>query len=357
MRRAAVRLEGSLDTFGLPDIFGLLVASRKTGALYVQSAARRGVVHFADGQLSGGSADVSRQSLARRLLALATVTDADLDEAIRAAALDQTVGVARALADGGAVPTETLQAAVAEQIHDAVFDLVRWSEGRFGFEPGEPNPDDSPVRLSVDVVLAEAHRRAESWAVVTAVVPSPETVLSVAANSVSDQVLSPEDWSLLTLVDGQRTVADLVTLLGRGEFAVVSALARLVERGLLQDSPDGGPAARLLRQHAALEAIERGEPVSPSVPRPRGAKSAAPLGPVDRSAQAVSTMVPVVVPAATRPVDVEPSEPVPVVVGSSAVVAEPVLAEPEVSDHELAALDPGINRSMVLRLIAGVQEL
>jgi hypothetical protein len=49
--------------------------------------------------------------------------------------------------------------------------------------------------------------------------------------------VSPEEWTLLALVDGRRTVADLVGCRARGEYAVVTALAGLVGAACSSPTP------------------------------------------------------------------------------------------------------------------------
>src|SRR4051794_41874442 len=61
---AAVRLEGSLDAFSLPDIFALLSMTKKTGGLHLRRSHAHGVVWFTTGSLTGGGSHVSRESLA-----------------------------------------------------------------------------------------------------------------------------------------------------------------------------------------------------------------------------------------------------------------------------------------------------
>jgi hypothetical protein len=94
-------------------------------------------------------------------------------------------------------------------------------------------------------------------------------------------VLTRGEWALLALVDGRRTVAGLVALAGRGDYAVVSQLAALIERGLLQvrtqDAGEGALAlarrqdilARLENEQiaAAADAVEA-QPVTIFAPLP-----------------------------------------------------------------------------------------
>ena len=70
-----MKLEGSLDAFSLPDIFQLLSFTKKSGGLHLASDGSDGVVFFAGGQVTGASADGSRQPLARRLIGAGAVDD------------------------------------------------------------------------------------------------------------------------------------------------------------------------------------------------------------------------------------------------------------------------------------------
>jgi hypothetical protein len=252
-----VKLEGSLDAFSLPDIFQLLSFTKKSGGLHLRRATTHGCVYFREGAVTGAVSDDGRQALARRLVGSAAVGDNELSVAVGRAANDG-IGVGRALLDAGAVELDLLRGMVAEQAVDAVFDFLRWSEGDFSFTVDEPGPDDVGIALGVEPIVNEARGRLDTWDHACRVIPSPETVLALPVAVRDDPQVSRGEWALLALVDGRRSVADLVALAGRGDFAVVSQLAALVERGLLAvrtpDSEEG--ALALARRHAILGRLE-----------------------------------------------------------------------------------------------------
>jgi hypothetical protein len=252
-----VKLEGSLDAFSLPDIFQLLSFTKKSGGLHLRRATTRGSVYFRDGAVTGASSDDGRQALARRLVGSAGVGETELTAAVERAA-NEGIGVSRALLDAGAVDPDFLRSLVAEQIVDAVFDLLRWSEGDFSFTVDEPGPDDVGISFGVEPVVNDARSRLDSWDHACRVVPSPETVLALPVGVREDPVVTRGEWALLALVDGRRTVAELVSLAGRGDYAVVSQLAALIERGLLkvrtQDAGEG--ALALARRQDILGRLE-----------------------------------------------------------------------------------------------------
>ena len=261
-----MKLEGSLDAFSLPDIFQLLSFTKKSGGLHLASDGCDGCVYFTGGQVTGASADGSRQPLARRLIGAGAVNDDALAAAVQAATQNESMGVVKALLEQGAIEAGLLRQAVTDQSVDAVFDLLRWQQGDFAFVVEEINPDDVGVALSIESILADAESRRSSWESVSLIVPSPQALLSMPVVLPSDPQISREEWSLLALVGGRRSVAELVDLTGSGPYAVVSTVAGLVARGLLEVRDEADSAddhvGTVVRRQGLLAALE-GSPFQP----------------------------------------------------------------------------------------------
>ena len=338
-----MKLEGSLDAFSLPDVFALLSMTKKTGGLHLQREGARGVLFFTTGSLTGGSPDVARQVLARRLVGAGHVDDEALTAAVATCQGDPDVGVVRALQQSGAVDEGTVHEVLTEHLVDTVFDLLRWPDGSFAFEMDQANPDDVGVLQSPEDAVTEARRRLEDWSKVAETVPSPSTVLTVALAPASEPALSREEWALLALVDGHRTVAEIVGLTGRGDYAVVSRLADLVTRGLLRAGETDGVAA-MLRRQSALAVLED---VPAAAPKPRSSKS-----------HEVTPERPEPFRAPRRLEHPDSDEPVTALVGAvngaNAMVPDQLSSNGQPSSLER---DPSVNKSMLLRLIAGVRGL
>ncbi|HVE73554.1 MAG TPA: DUF4388 domain-containing protein, partial [Mycobacteriales bacterium] len=251
-----MRLEGTLDAFSLPDIFQLLSFTKKTGTLHLHRERSHGVVHLRDGAVVGARAEATRQELGRRIVGTGLVDDDALERA--AGSLQEGVGLARALVDGRAIDPALARDLAIEHITDAVFDLLRWPDGEFSFVVDEPNPDDLGASLLVEDVVAEANRRLELWPGITESVPAPDAVVQLIPMPAEEPVLSRDEWALLAMVDGRRTVAELVLVAGRGEYAVVSAIGTLVQRGLLQVVLEA--SAVLERRQDVLARVEGSSP-------------------------------------------------------------------------------------------------
>ena len=236
-----MRLEGTLDAFSLPDIFQLLSYTKKTGTLHLRREGQHGVVHLRDGAVTGGRGNAACQAMGRRLEGSGLIDDELLADAVEKVLDQPGSGLGRALADAGRLDPTILKDLATEQATDAVFELLRWPDGDFAFVVDEDNPDDLGASLSVEDVVAESQLRLTSWATLATKVPSATAVVALAPAPDGELVLSREEWALLSLVDGTRKVADLVTLSGTGEYVVVSALLGLVERGLVvvAEQPEG----------------------------------------------------------------------------------------------------------------------
>ncbi len=257
-----VKLEGSLDAFSLPDVFQLLMSTRKTGGLHVRRADAHGVVYFSSGALCGATSDVRRQVLARRLVSTCAVSDEALGAAVDRAAVEPGTGVVRALAELGVIDPDVLQGAAHEQVVDTLFDVLRWPDGNFSFAADENNPDDVGLLLEADTVVSQARERLAHWESIAPHLPDAGTVLALAPAVGADPVIRSDEWALLARVDGTRPVAAVVELTGGSEYVVVSQLAELVERGLLvsQSSLDdqGSGSAAIAARSALLERLEGG---------------------------------------------------------------------------------------------------
>jgi hypothetical protein len=345
--------------------------------------------------------------LARRLIGSGAVDDGSLEAAVDRASKDKDVGVVKALLEANAVEAELLRQAVSDQSVDAVFDLLQWQTGEFAFVIDEVNPDDVGVTAQTETVVADADARRVSWDAVSQVVPSPTAILSMPVVPAEDPDITRDEWALLALIDGRRTVNDLVDLTGCGRYAVVSTLAGLVSRSLLEVREDGDDhVSVVVRRHQLLSPVE----IAPAPPTKKSAAAASAVTPAappaarsgdqddvaadaPASAPAESDDEPELVKASAGdgpmmlggahvPGDVVPprsepflprrqaafdeggtaaaNRPVPHAspggsggAGSGDVVGATAL-EPQPS---LIERDPSVNRSLMLRLIAGVRGL
>jgi hypothetical protein len=354
-----MRLDGSLEDFGLPDVLQLLSQTRKSGALHLAAAdeERKGVIRLGEGAINAACSDLRRQVLARRLVGAGLVSD----DALVSAAEDVRGGAAsllRALLDHSDLSHDAVTQLAADQATDAVCELLRWNAGTFSFMVGEPDPDGLILGLSAEDLVAEGHRRMQVWPNLTSLIPSPESVLRLAPSPSFDPSCTREEWGLLALVDGNRSVSEIVALLGRSEFAVAGALAALETHGgvSIPEAPaepvvETAPAAAPADEVADVPIDISADSAAPGgeVPQAREAAESEPVG------TAVDSAVDHAVPQQHAPIT-QGAYDRPLTNGSAALDTAPAVTDP-VSAEPARGLDSAVTKSLVLRLIAGVRGL
>jgi hypothetical protein len=302
-------LEGNLDDFSLPDILRLLASTSKTGRLAIQQEDAAGRVDLADGQVREASGDAYHLAIARRLLGAGLVTADDLSAVLRGRdRLPTDLELARELADSDRMESGTLAEVVREQTVDAVFDLLRWKQGTFRFDGHALEGQDGQaleLAVPVDDVLAEATSRLESWPSVEERTGDGGAVVTISRppGERAEVSLSPDGWSLLSFVDGRRTVTELAHLSGQGEFRTRRTLVALLDEGVITIAESGGPGQveRLLADHDRLAALEA--ELGGALTRPRPSRSTAdgvlPAGSASGSAAAAPMIAPPAAPSSS----------------------------------------------------------
>ena len=273
-------LQGTLNDFTLADVFSLLALTKKTGALRVTSGGTDGAVLFRDGLICLALSDAKRVPLGARLVSAGLIDEAQVRETVEQHS-GSSVAVTEALLASGQVEDRVLSVFLREQIVDAVFELMRLDEGSFNFDAAAPALSRG-VGLSVVEVVGESTRRLDEWQSIGQRVGSPHAVLAMVPSAASGREgvnLASEQWELLALIDGRRTVSDVVELTGRGEFATCRVLGDLVSAGLVQaQDPSKEGQTDLDKLIAAREALRSLEHVERGGITPR-LSSAAPLNP------------------------------------------------------------------------------
>lgn len=243
-------LKGTLDDFSLPEIFRLTSHVKKTGRLEVERRNGSGRVYFRDGDVYYAESTKSKEPLGRKLMRSGRVNEEQLRSAIdENEATGKRVG--EILVERGDVELEQIEWAVRSQIEDAVFDLLRWDLGAFVWEPDVEIDVEVPLAVTVDNLIIEASRRLDEISQIRRQIESPDVVLAMAPRPPdgAHQInITSEEWQVLVLVDGHRSVADIASFIGADAFQTTRMLFGLMNAGLIYNTRDK-PAESTYEHH------------------------------------------------------------------------------------------------------------
>ncbi len=241
--------EGTLKDFSLPDIVQLITLQRKTGVLTLEGPDDAATLFFQDGAVVWARSRAHPlNARVRRVLRLrGLVTESELVEADRVQAeTGQRLGAV--LIERQVLPEEQWHRAMALEVREILYRVVRWREGTYRFETRTvlDLPEGRIAPLATETFLLESFRQLDEWPLIARRIPRLEGVFFLARpnDDIDLSSLSPEECRVLELLDGRMRAADVVDGSGLGEFEACKALASLMEAGIVALAPDAAtPAA------------------------------------------------------------------------------------------------------------------
>jgi hypothetical protein len=263
-------VHGSLRAMPPTEILQWLGGARKTGTLEVEHERVVRRIHVRDGVIRSCGSDYAPTLLGQYLLSRGRLAESDLQ-----AALLRQEGSGGNLGDilvaMGRLTTEDLERYVAAKVEETIYGLFGLKEGTFRFEDGaEPAAGIVETNLSVEHVLLHGAKREDETRRVREVIRDDEVILEMTGTEPPGAVLtSPVARSILELVDGRRTVREIVLHARVSEYVAQRLLAGLVRGGVLcvtdrsasAASPSTtAPVPRSRVEAEARERLDAGDP-------------------------------------------------------------------------------------------------
>jgi hypothetical protein len=264
-------LHGDVRTFSLPAIVRMIHAETKTGVLKITGDGRRSHIYFKSGKIiytSGHRAQDLR--LGSLLKANNLITEEKLQEMLKIAkVVEKPLG--RILLERGYVSKENLVRILSHQVKEAVSELLTWDDAQFEYTEGL-NGYVEDIQFEVDPIRLV--NEAEHWGKYRRIIPNDDVVFLIRPGALrSKSVYSGAGLRVLLLIDGKRTVSQIIAETGYSRLAVYRALATLAAADAItrpveahpKTDPDPLPTAnivvfylRLLRAITADLAAEVG---------------------------------------------------------------------------------------------------
>ena len=269
-------LSGTIQDFGLGDIFQLIGIQRKTGILTLEADDDTVTVKFLEGQVVGAD---TRSATVEDLLGAVLVRTGQItpEQLTKALALQkqtlQRLGFI--LVKNGFITEDGLVDALRVQSLQIVYRLFRWRSGRYNFARTEDLDYDQKhfVPISAETILMEGARMIDEWPLIerrirsddmivrrTAAAESLDLGATAAVADAGDEIdllfdqqaedqkpeavkegagdkieVSDEERYMLGLVDGKRNVTEINDHANLGQFDTYRLLADLMTRKLVEE--------------------------------------------------------------------------------------------------------------------------
>jgi DNA-binding response OmpR family regulator len=234
-------LAGDLRAVPIAEVLELLSQQEQTGVLTITRGSAQVELHFKAGKIMLGTATGLPEELliGRFILENNLMTKQDLEQFLKSRS-GATSLIGTQLVKMGFISPEDLKVAIRQQSCELVYDLLRWSYGKFAFRSLEelsPVATEAALELSVDGILMEGFRRVDEWHLIEREIDNFDLVFLRNEDAVARMGrgrLTREELAILELVNGKNTVKEIVRQSRMGSFEVSKMLYRLLSIKLIR---------------------------------------------------------------------------------------------------------------------------
>jgi hypothetical protein len=225
-------LEGDLACFEVPDLLTFLHQGQRSGVLSMERPDQETKLYLREGNPVYAASTRDDLRLGALLVRHGKVSQEIVDEAL----LHQTTRgprLGRLLVATGQITEAELASFLKVQVSEVVFETFGWATGSFTFWERIPPPATAvTLEMEIENLLLEGIRRVDVRPRLSELFPDLTMAVEVAVNP--DRVkhtvtLTPEEWNVLFLLDGRRSLGEICRLAGNvDEASTLQTLHALV---------------------------------------------------------------------------------------------------------------------------------
>jgi hypothetical protein len=262
-----VALQGDIKDFSVVDILQLLYQQQKSGILTISEKDNQVEVLFDRGQIV--SANLKKKSehenLGEMLVKANLISRKQLSNALEVQR-ETLKKLGDILIEAGFISIVELRHFLKLQTHETIFKLLSWKRGDYYFNQRLINYDKRAIEpintehflmdsLRMIDELPDLRRRVYSYNLVFEKMPGADEEIGIwriqhpsetvdehaifaeeKTDTTGEKVISVEDKKVFDLVDGTRTVKDIINVGRLGEFETIKAIVSLMEKQLIDAS-------------------------------------------------------------------------------------------------------------------------
>ena len=235
-----MNLQGDFEGLTLASILQLLCNDQKTGVLTVTSGEEESRVFFEQGTIVYASSSLKESRLGFLIRNDGVISAQQLQKCL-SLAREEGVHLGKMMVEKGYISLDTLKKYNTKQVEAILYNLLFWKKGKFEYKDtrldlkGMIVTQLNPMRL-----ILEASRRIDELSVLKQSIPSDRLVFKMSGKVQSKEEikLNANEWRVLSLIDGTRTVRQIITESGYDEFAVYKIFYSVISSGLIEQEEE-----------------------------------------------------------------------------------------------------------------------
>jgi hypothetical protein len=252
----SMALQGTLKDFSITEIIQLIGQQLKTGILRIRRGKNLVEIHFVDGMIVHvysnyrGTKDLIGEIFVKAQL----ITEEQLERALRIQK-GTLKYLGEILVEQQMLTKDHVLQVISTQIYETIYDLFWWEDGVFNFDLKLiESYKKIPFALSTEQVLLNILRMVDEWSEIEKKIFSPYLVFrkvlspqekssdSLTSQGYLKEKMTSEQELIYNLVDGTRTVQEIIDRSLLGKFNASGILVDLLEMGLIETAGIQAPS-------------------------------------------------------------------------------------------------------------------
>jgi DNA-binding phage protein len=230
--RIIMPITGDIQTFTLPAISRMIHSEKKTGILKISSGAHFTRIYFKNGAIVFIKGDLSEDlSLGALLLSERLINEEEYQKA-KGIQQKSDKHLEIICLEQGFTSEENLIRTLQYQFKEAVARMLTWQEGNFEYNDGlDGFVEDIHFEMDPTRLMMEA----EKWKEYRILIPNDRSVFQIKDDALRSSSFSAEGvHRVMLMIDGTRSVADIIKETGLSRVGVYKALKTLFVQGAIE---------------------------------------------------------------------------------------------------------------------------
>jgi hypothetical protein len=230
-------VEGDLKSLNLASVLQLIAQERLSGVFKIKRRSEIVDVGFLDGMVTG--AFYERGEEFERLetyLVKSGIIGRNVYDMVLQIHRQTKRPVMNIILEDKYLTIEEVEKIIKFKIQEVFDQIFTWQEGEFKFEQGAVIYPKSliKIRMATESLILEAARHFDEWPRITKTISSGDQVYKKVERPELKLQPADDEKRVLSLVDGHRSVNDLVEISGLGKFHTYSCLYHLLSTGQIE---------------------------------------------------------------------------------------------------------------------------
>ncbi len=232
-----ISLADNIKNFSLPKVLAYLNRNRKTGTLIIKTPMFTKKAYLVKGDAIFASSTYEDDRLGEMLIKAGKITMEQYDASVEI--LKKTGKRQGAiLIELGYLTPKDLFWGVKYQVKEIIYSLFQLEDAEYEFVEGEiPTQEVITLKMSMGNLIYEGVKRIDNWTRIKNELPNADFVIKLSNDPVTlfqDIELGQQDRKMLSIIDGVKTIKELISSSWIGSFEAMKILYVLWSIGVLE---------------------------------------------------------------------------------------------------------------------------